>query len=172
MTSKANKQERTSDLIDTVHHEHAHLRRLFDDLASKFANIAAGEIEENNQRQVVAAASEDLEVALEDMLEHFNQEEEVFFVEIEERFPDLKPRIRALVEAHEEMSQRMRWLQEQLGKSQQELARNLEVVVDVLSSMAGLVEEHTEEESALFDDVLEKIPAGERKGLLKRMRQI
>lgn len=172
MASDATEQQQTSDLIDKVHHEHVHLRRLFDDLASSFADIAAGEIGEADQRQVVASASEDLEVALEDMLEHFDQEEEVFFIEIEKRFPALKPRIEGLVEAHEEMSQRMRWLQEQLGKSPEELARNLEVIVDVLRSMAGLVEEHTQEETALFDDVLEKIPAGERRGMLNKMRQI
>ncbi len=172
MASETTAKEQTSDLIDTVHHEHAHLRRLFDDLASSFAAISAGEVGESNQRQVVASASEDLEVALEDMLEHFNQEEEVFFIEIEKRFPELKPRIDGLVEAHEEMSQRMRWLQEQLGKSPEELARDLEVVVDVLRSMAQLVEQHTQEESTLFDDVLEKIPASERKGMLEKMRQI
>lgn len=172
MTSNGTQQERTSDLIDKVHHEHAHLRRLFDDLASNFADIAAGKIGESDQRQVVQSASEDLEVALEDMLEHFNQEEEVFFIEIEERFPDLKPRVDRLVEAHEEMSQRTRWLQEQLGKSPEDLARNLGVIVDVLRSMADLVEEHTEEETALFDDVLKEIPPGERQGLWEKMRQI
>lgn len=172
MTSKEVPDEQTSDLIDQVHHEHAHLRRLFDDLAASFAEIAAGEVGEKNQREVVSAASEELEVALDDMLEHFDQEEEVFFIEIEKRFPELKPRIEALVEAHEEMTQRTRWLHKQLGKSPEELARDLEVVVDVLRSMAQLVDDHTQEETALFDDVLKKIPAGERRGLLEKMRQI
>ena len=172
MTSNPTGDEQTSDLIDQVHHEHVHLRRLFDDLAANFARIAAGEVGEKSQRDVVSAASEDLEVALDDMLEHFDQEEEVFFVEIERRFPELKPRIEILVEAHEEMTQRTRWLHEQLGKSPESLARNLEVVVDVLQSMAQLVEKHTEEETALFDDVLDEIPESERRGLLEKMRQI
>lgn len=172
MTSNQSPDEQTSDLIDQVHHEHAHLRRLFDDLATSFARIAAGEIGEKNKRDVVSAASEDLEVALDDMLEHFDQEEEVFFVEIERRFPELKPRIEILIAAHEEMTQRTRWLHEQLGKSPAELSRNLEVMVDVLGAMSQLVEDHTEEETALFDDVLQKIPEGERRGLLKKMRQI
>lgn len=164
--------EKVSDLIDTVHHEHAHLRRLFDDLSTSFAAIASGEIGESNRRDLVAAASEDLEVALDDMLEHFNQEEEIFFVELERRFPELKPRINNLVEGHELMSQRTRWLQEQLGKPAQDLDRNLEVVLDVLRSMAKLVEEHTEEETELFDTVLNQMPAEERQKLLEMMRQI
>ena len=172
MTSQEIRDEQTSDLIDQVHHEHAHLRRLFDDLATNFAKIAAGEIGEKNRRSVVSAASEDLEVALDDMLEHFDQEEEVFFIEIERRFPDLKPRIETLVEAHEEMTQRTRWLHEQLGKSPEELSRNLEVVVDVLRAMSQLVEKHTTEETALFDDVLAEMSAEERRGLLEKMRQI
>ncbi len=172
MTSDQTRDEQTSDLIDQVHHEHAHLRRLFDDLASSFAQIAAGDVGEKNQSDVVSAASEELEVALDDMLEHFDQEEEVFFVEIERRFPDLKPRIESLVEAHEEMTRRTRWLHKQLGKSAEKLSRELEVVVDVLNSMAQLIDGHTQEETALFDDVLQKIPEGERRGLLEKMRQI
>ena len=172
MTSHKDQNEQTSDLIDQVHHEHVHLRRLFDDLAKNFAAIAAGEVEERNRREVVRAATEDLEVALEDMLEHFDQEEEVFFVEIEQRFPELRPRIASLVEAHEEMTQRTRWLQEQLGRSPEALDRDLEVVVDVLHAMARLVDDHTSNETALFDDVLDQIPASERRGLLKRMREI
>lgn len=172
MTSKESPNEQTSDLIDKVHHEHEHLRRLFDDLASSFAAISSGEVEADDQRDVIAAASEDLQVALEDMLHHFNQEEEIFFVEMEKRFPELKPRIDTLVEAHETMSQRTRWLQEQLNKPADKLARNLEVIVDVLESMSGLVETHTQEETELFDDVLERMDAGERRGLLEKMRQI
>ncbi len=172
MTMSHDKNEKTSDLIDQVHHEHEHLRRLFGDLASSFAAISAGEVGAGREREVIAAAAEDLEVALDDMLLHFNQEEEVFFVEIEKRFPELKPRIKVLVEGHEVMSQRTRWLHQQLNRDPKDLARDLEVVVDVLEAMSNLVQTHTEEETALFDDVLESIPAGERKGLLRKMREI
>lgn len=171
-SQKHPKPEPTSDLIDQVHHEHQHLRRLFGDLAERFGAISSGDIGTDQSETVIAAAAEELEVALEDMLHHFNQEEEVFFIEIEARHPELKPRIDVLVEAHELMSQRTRWLHEQLGKEPQALARNLEVVVDVLESMAELVETHTREETALFDDVLASIPEGERKMLLRKMREI
>ncbi len=164
--------EQRADLIDKVHHEHAHLRRLFDDLASSFRDIAAGEIGDGSQREVVSAAAEDLEVALEDMLHHFNQEEEVFFVELEERFPELESRIQKLVDAHELMAQRTRWLYEQLDRDAEELSRDLEVVVDVLDSMADLVETHTEQETELFDDVLQQVPAEERRELLEKMQQV
>ena len=172
MTSDENPSEQTSDLIDTVHHEHAHLRKLFSDLASSFADIAAGEIGDDNRREVVAAASENLEVALEDMLHHFNQEEEVFFVEMERRFPDLAPKIEDLVDAHELMAQRTRWLHEQLEKGPDDVARDLEVIVDVLDSMASMVDDHTEQETRLFDEFLQKVPEDERRGLLEKMRQI
>lgn len=172
MTSEKPLSEQTSDLIDKVHHEHAHLRRLFDDLASSFADIAAEKSGASDETEVVEAASEELEVALEDMLHHFDQEEEIFFVEIEERFPEMKPRIEELVEAHELMTQRTRWLHEQLGRGPDDVARDLEVVVDVLRSLAEMVERHTERETELFDEVLNKIPEDERRGLLEKMRQI
>lgn len=172
MTSEQTIQEQTSDLIDQVHHEHAHLRRLFDDLASSFADIAADKTGGSEEPEVVEAASEELEVALEDMLHHFDQEEEIFFVEIEDRFPDLKPRIEELVEGHEMMTQRTRWLHEQLERDPGDVARDLEVVVDVLRSLAEMVERHTQKETELFDEVLHKIPEDERRGLLEKMREI
>ncbi len=164
--------EQTSELIDKVHHEHAHMRRLFDDLASSFEAIAAGEYGESEQKRVVEAAAEDLEVALEEMLHHFDQEEEIFFVDIEERFPHLKSKVNGLVEAHEEMSQRTRWLQEQLSQESVKMVRNLEVIVDVLGSMAQLVDRHTQEETQLFQEVLDEMPQDEQQALLNRMQQI
>ena len=164
--------KQSSDLLDIVHHEHAHLRRLFEDLAEKFASLASGEVTGAERMEVVNSASEDLSVALEDMLHHFNQEEEVFFVELEERFPELKERIDQLVVGHEEMSQRMRWLQEQLARSSEELGRNVVVVLDVIQSMARLVEEHTEEEAELFELALHSVSQEERQEMLEKMRQI
>ncbi len=164
--------EKQSELIDKVHHEHAHMRRLFDDLAAHFEAISAGEYDADKRGQVVASAAEDLEIALEEMMHHFDQEEEIFFVEIEERFPHMEESVSRLVEAHEEMSQRTRWLQEQLTQDTTKMVRNLEVIVDVLGSMAELVDRHTQEETALFQQVLKEMPAGEQDELLERMRQI
>lgn len=164
--------EITSDLIDAVHHEHAHMRRLFVDLVSSFESIARGEVDEESREEVVSVASEDLEVALEDMLHHFNQEEEIFFIELEQRFPFVRPRVESLVDAHETMSKRTRWLQEQLARPPEELMRNLEVILDVLHTMARLVDEHTQEEAELFNTVLEAMSPEERRDLLERMREL
>lgn len=164
--------EKTSDLIDAVHHEHAHMRRLFVDLVESFESIASGELDGESREEVVRMASEDLEVALEDMLHHFNQEEEIFFIELEQRFPVVQPKVESLVDAHETMSKRTRWLQEQLARPPEELTRNLEVVLDVLRSMARLVDEHTQEEADLFSTVLEAMSSEERRDLLERMREL
>lgn len=164
--------EKSSDLLDIVHHEHAHLRRLFEDLSQKFDALASGRVKGEERREVILSASEDLSVALEDMLHHFNQEEEVFFVELEERFPELKERIEKLVRGHEEMSQRMRWLQEQLMKPPESLGRDVVIILDVVQSMARLVEEHTDEETELFELALKSVPDEERQEMLEKMRQI
>ncbi|RAL25330.1 hypothetical protein DL240_03725 [Lujinxingia litoralis] len=162
----------SSDLIDRVHHEHVHLRRLFEDLSGTFERIGAEQTSAERKQELIESASEDMAVALDDMLEHFNQEEEIFFVEIEERFPELGPRIDALVKGHELMGQRTRWLHEQLGRTPAEIGRNLAVILDVVRSMAKMIDEHTTEETTLFDDVLTKIPADERRELLEKMREI
>lgn len=162
----------TSDLIDAVHHEHEHLRRLFDDLAVSFESVARGEVQGEDRKEMVANAAENLEVALEDMMEHFNQEEEVFFVELEERFPEMSEEITGLIKGHETMSQRARWLHEQLGRPVGELDRNVDVLLDVVRSLSRLVEEHTRDETAFLDAVLDKVPTEERRVWLEKMREI
>lgn len=162
----------SSDLLDIVHHEHTHLRRLFDDLLTNFESLQSERLGEVQEIELINSAAEDLDVVLEDMLEHFNQEEEVFFVELEERFPPLRPRIEKLVKAHETMSQRMRWLKEQTRKDPKELRRNVAIILDVVRTMAQLVEEHTKDETELFEMALENVSGDERKAMLERMRQI
>ena len=77
-----------SDLLDWAHHEHEHLTKLFDDLRATFNKIAVGELEGAQREEALDQAVDDLEGALEDMLEHFNEEEEVYFLAIEARFPE------------------------------------------------------------------------------------
>ncbi len=172
MSSEETTSPSTSDLIDAVHHEHEHLRRLFKDLAGSFQSLARGEMKREERQEMVTGAAEDLEVALEDMLEHFNQEEEVFFVVLEERFPEMKDEIHGLIKGHETMSQRARWLHEQLTRPIDEMERNVDVVLDVVQSLARLVEEHTRDETAFLDSVLNKVPSEERRQWLEKMREI
>ncbi|MFU8806388.1 MAG: hemerythrin domain-containing protein, partial [Bradymonadaceae bacterium] len=161
-----------SDLIDKVHHEHQHLCRLFEDLQSSFEKINSGELDGESRAETLESASEDLAVALDEMLHHFDQEEEVFFVDIEERFPDLREEIVALVAAHELMGERTRWLQAQLKKPVDVISRDAGQILDVIRGMTELVIKHTEDEQRLFDVVLQKIPADERVSLLKEMQSI
>ncbi|MBA2661355.1 MAG: hemerythrin domain-containing protein [Bradymonadaceae bacterium] len=161
-----------SDLIDRVHHEHEHLCRLFDDLHERFEKIAAGEFEDQSRDEIVEMAAEDLAVALDEMLHHFNQEEEIFFVDIETRFPELGAEVARLVEAHETMCERTRWLQQQFKKNAATLAVNVEPILEVLRGMKELVRQHTVEEQKLFDVVLSRIPPAERIILLREMQSI
>jgi uncharacterized protein YydD (DUF2326 family) len=167
----SNHQSKT-DLIDKVHHEHQHLCRLFEDLEASFNKIAAGEVDEESRTEILECASEDLAVALDEMLHHFDQEEAVFFVDIEERFPEFAEEVGKLVAAHEAMAERTKWLQAQLKKPSEVIARDIEGILDVVKLMTHLVVKHTVDEQRLFDMVLDKIPAEDRITLLRDMQSI
>lgn len=161
-----------SDLIDLVHHEHEHICRLFTDLYERFEKIAADELVDESRDEMVESAAEELTIALDEMLHHFNQEEEVFFIDFERRFPELAPDVASLVEAHESMCDRTRWLQQQFKKNAAALSENIEEVLDVLRSMSELVLKHTVEEQRFFSTVLTKIPAEERRSLLESVQKL
>lgn len=167
-----NEQQAKTDLKDRVQHEHQHLCRLFEDLESNFQKIASGELDEETRAEILESTSEELAVALDEMLHHFDQEEEVFFVDIEERFPELAEEIASLVAAHELMGERTKWLQAQLKKPGDTITREIDQILEVIKTMNHLVYKHTVDEQRLFDVVLEKIPAEERISLLKEMQSI
>jgi hemerythrin-like domain-containing protein len=164
--------EQKSDLIDTVHHEHDHLVKLFDDIEDTFDALADSDMDEARYLDVVESASGDLEVALDEMLHHFNQEEEVFFVEIEKRFPDASDTIKELAEAHELMCERTRWLHRQIGQPPEEINEKADEIREVIHQMRVTLSEHTKNETELFDSVLRKMSAEEREELLDEMRRI
>ena len=162
----------SSDLIDLVHHEHDHLCRLFEDIGQTFEKIARGELSGSRRAAVLDTASDDLQMALDEMLHHFNQEEEVFFVEIEQRFPELSDDIEALAQAHETMCDRTRWLHRQLGQPSEQIDQEVDEIMKVVKQMRTMLVQHTSKENQLFDSVLERIPAEERDSLLEEMRRI
>lgn len=162
----------TSDLIDLVHHEHDHLCKLFEDIGQTFEKIAHGELDEPRQTEVLETASDDLEMALEEMLHHFNQEEEVFFVAIKNRFPELSDDIEELADTHELMCERTRWLHRQLSKPQEAISGKVDEVMTVVKQMRQLLSEHTANENRLFDAALQRMPAEERDSLLQEMRRL
>lgn len=162
----------SSDLIEVVHHEHDHLLKLFEDIGDTFEKISRGELDGPRRDEVLETASDDLQMALEEMLHHFNQEEEVFFVEIEKRFPELADDIAGLASAHEVMCDRTRWLHRQLNMPRDTIAERADEIMKVVRKMRDILGQHTANENRLFDNVLESMPAEERESLLADMRRI
>jgi hypothetical protein len=163
----------TSDLIDWAHHEHAHLSRLFEDLQQTFARIGAGDLAEEGVAEAVALALEDLTVALEDMLEHFGEEEEFYFVEIEQRFPQFAGRLELLVQAHERICAQTRELERSLRGYRQrggdalwgELGQRVQV-------LAAEVQAHNVQEQVVFEDALKQMSEVERQQLMAHKRAL
>lgn len=161
-----------SDLIDLVHHEHHHMTRLFEDLRETFARLASEELDAGPRREIVETAQDDLQHAFDELLHHFSQEEEVFFVEMERRFPDLSDDIGALVETHEFVCERTRWLQKILQQDTAAIAANVARVHEVLSTLETTLVDHTNTENEIFDTALRKMTPAEREKLLQKMRAV
>lgn len=165
-------QHPKSDLIDLVHHEHHHLTRLFGSLQSTFATLASSDLDARERMDVVETAAEDLQTAFDDMLHHFSQEEEVFFVEMESRFPELSEEIAALVATHEFVYEKTRWLQRLLRQDARVISEQADRISDTLTTLDQTLIDHTEDENRIFDAAMRKMSPAEREDLLRRMREV
>lgn len=165
-------REIRSDLIDIVHHEHAHLERLFEDIADSFEELADDRSALHGEPSLLESAAEELEFALDEMLHHFSQEEEVFFVDLKERFPVLAEDIEELADAHGEMCDETRWLKSEMGAGPGHVVENLDEILQSLRRMTELLNQHTEEENRVFGRALDQMPREEQRELLEEMRKL
>ena len=163
---------RQSDLIDRFHHEHDHLHKLIEDLERTFVQIEAGDLSGYAREEALESAAEDLETALEAMLQHFNHEEEVFFVIIEQRFPTYTEAVAELVASHEEMYQLTRWLQRAVGLEPEEIGSRAGEILAKVRQLRRQVEEHNGQEDRVFEGTLQTLSRSERLRLVRELEQL
>lgn len=104
-----------SDFSAWAEHEHEHMFKLFEDLDQTFRRLARQKLKGAQLGEALEQAIDDLNGALEDTLEHFGEEEEVYFSAIEAHVPALAPQIVELVDAHESICTQIRQLKRQLS---------------------------------------------------------
>lgn len=161
-----------ADLIEWAHHEHEHLSKLFEDLRSTFNRIAVGELASEQRDEALDQAVEDLEGALEDMLEHFNEEEEVYFLAIEGRFPEFGEAIAELTQTHEQICDQTRKLKRHLATRRDEIGQMSVELIALVNELAISLERHNEREQEVFTQALQQMSEDERLALLDRKRAL
>ena len=165
-----------SDLLDWTHHEHEHLSKLFDDLRATFNRLALGDVESAEREEMLGQAMEDLEGALEDMLEHFNEEEEVYFLAIEQRFPEFGEAIAELVSAHESICTSTRRLRRHIAGAALPSEGGIEAMsaalIAMVNELARDVERHNAAEHAVFSQALRQLSPHERIAIMDRKRAL
>jgi hemerythrin-like domain-containing protein len=166
-------QEPETELIDHVHHEHTHLNRLFEDLEATFERLARDGVSDGGRdREVLEVAADDLQAALDEMLHHFDHEEELFFVAIESRFPEHAEEIAELVASHEVMYAKTRELQRVVRGPLAELEARADEILETVRQLRHLIDEHNTQEHELFDRTLSQLDRDERQALLRRARHL
>lgn len=160
-----------NDVLNHILHEHRHLTNLFDDVYQTFAKLAEGSLEHQEREDALANAAEDLSIALDEMIAHFNEEEEVFFGEIESRFPDLTPEVAQLVTNHETMAGHTRWLLTFLARKERDLSGFQEALL-VVSAMREEIRNHTEAESRVYGDALSRMDSDDRAQMLHQLKSL
>lgn len=161
-----------TELIDQLHHEHAHLTRIFAELSQTFRRVAAGDVHDDDCDDALATAAEDLRAALDEMLHHFSQEEEILFVEIVERFPELSGEIVRLEKNHESIAGHARSLLSLLGRGPQSFRDEYERAIQTLSLVSQEVTQHTLDEAQVYGDALKRLAPDERRAMLEQLRKI
>lgn len=144
-----------SDFSAWAEHEHEHMFKLFEDLDQTFRRLARQKLKGAQLGEALEQAIDDLNGALEDTLEHFGEEEEVYFSAIEAHVPALAPQISELIDAHEDICAKIRQLKRQLSA----LALSGGVVGDdalksLVSRVHGLVASmraHNTQENEVFN---------------------
>ena len=158
-----------SDLHEWAHHEHAHLDKLFDDLRATFNAIATGELVGEAREEALGEALEDLRMALEEMLEHFSEEEEVYFLAIEQRFVDMTPKLDQLAQAHELICERTRKLKRHLAT--EDVGKETSAyLIALVNELALAIERHNEQEQMVFKEALARMSDDERIEVLREKR--
>ena len=157
-----------NEVLGHIEVEHAHLSRLFEDLRQTFETVAENGVVTNEDALVTAA--EDLEDALEEMLHHFEQEEQVLFVQIRERFPDMAGDIVGLVDTHELICSHTRWLQELLGGDRARLIAQMDQALVVIRDVASQVAGHTHAETRVYGEALSKLSPKDRRAMLEMLQ--
>ena len=166
-----------SDFSAWAEHEHEHMFKLFEDLDQTFRRLARQKLKGAQLGEALEQAVDDLNGALEDTLEHFGEEEEVYFSAIETHVPALAPQIQELIDAHEGICAQIRQLKRQLSTLAAQGAAmddaSLEALVSrvhglVASMRAHNTQEHTvfNRAQALMGDAWDR-PAGSGAGLNK-----
>lgn len=161
-----------TELIDVVHHEHDHLVRFFEDLDEQFRRISKQGLADAGGPELLVTAREDLNLGLDEMLHHFDQEEAVFFVEIATKFPTLADDVQKLVRMHEFICDQTQLLQKLLELPDSNLVGRVDEVHDYVAVIRGALRTHARQENTFFEDALEKMSPEERTVLLNKMREI
>ena len=162
-----------ADLVEWVNHDHEHVSMLFDDLRATFNAMAQEDLSPSALEETLAQAFEDLDVALDDMLDHFSEEEEVYFIAIERRFPEYTAAIEELVVTHESICARVRDLQRQLGPNREQSGVALSArLIAMVNSLALEVERHNAKEQAVFEGALRQMSEGEQLALMHQRRAL
>ena len=160
---------------DVIHHiqaEHRHLTQLFDDIQLTFERLAATDAKAADEADVLECAAEDLEVALDEILAHFSDEEEIFFVEISKRLPGTEGDLQELVNNHETICDHTRWLHTFLSQNPNAIQEGVDDALAVIRQVSNEIRLHTQTEARVYGDALEAMDAKESAELLKRLNEI
>ena len=161
-----------NELLDQLHHEHAHLNRLFTELSETFRRVAAGKVSDEDADDALATAAEDLTVALDEMLHHFSQEEEILFVELVQRFPELHASVAELERNNESITKETKLLLGMLGRGHQSFRDDFDHAVQTLESVSHKVAQHTKDEARVYGAALKQLAPAERRAMLEQLQQI
>lgn len=156
------------ELIDLITKEHDHLSRFFADLNTRFYDLENESIDADFLENTRC----DLEFGIEEMLHHFDQEEEVLFIEIVKRLPEEKEKVQKLIRMHEFICDQTRDLQQVLQSTVDELPEQIPYIHDLVSTIRGALRTHARQEDVFFHRIFENLNATDSAWLLTEIAKI
>ncbi len=157
-----------SHLVDLIKHEHDHLMHFFTDLDKRFYEADSGQIDAT----FLELARGELELGIEELLHHFDQEEAVLFAEVVSRFPVEKEYVAKLTRMHEFICDQTQDLQIILESNPVELQKKVSDVHDIVSTIRGALRTHAKHENAFFVRIFEDLEPTEVDWFLAELAKI
>lgn len=158
-------------LMHDVRLEHDHFEKMFSDLRETFRRVVMQDLSLTEQPDILETALQDLQFLVDEMLEHFEEEEELLFVTVLHQMPDQSSKVDELIMAHDDMCVKLCRIEGLVHNEAEEVERRAMRIYDLLSGLSKDVQKHATEEDQLVYTLLQRLNAGDCERLLQELRQ-
>lgn len=161
--------QHSAEVIGQLEHDHLIVERMVDDLREGVQSVLRGEREAVDLKDEFI---EFLELAEEELYEHFDREEQVVFPFLAEQLPESQSSIERLSHAHDRMCGAMSRMQRLVELDDDEFSAQFDALVALFARFDANFGRHSREEIGLFQALGQRLQPADLERLQQMLREI